>query len=183
MPRWYIFTPRAESRGGPGTKRVFDWHVRTSTIGDDEDPQATLNDWQDLSDEPMLAVYGEHTGTGAVTAERVIRPTGYRLYGLSLSLCVMEILAGKRTVDEIDGIIAATRFDSWREAVLRYERTYWSKYNGAEIDAVMAALWPKVVQPRLLGFESHNISRGSWLHVSPSGEPVMVEMDDYGTKT
>ena len=93
------------------------------------------------------------------------------LYGLSLSLCVREILAGEASEESVTAIIGATKFDSPESAVKHYSGLYWREYDQEEVMALVTRLWPKVVQPRLHGYEPHNIADGHWLDESP----VMIE--------
>ena len=69
--------------------------------------------------------------------------------GNSLSMCVKEILEGKISQDNVVCIIASTRFPDIQTAIERYSSSYWKDFNEGEILAIMIAVWPKVLQPRM----------------------------------
>jgi hypothetical protein len=96
------------------------------------------------------------------------------MYGLSLSFCVTEIMRGKVSEDEVVSIIASTRFDSPEQALEHYGYTYWHEFDQEETTALVKRLWSKVVQPRLHGYDAHNISAGYWLETADNDYPVMV---------
>ena len=100
------------------------------------------------------------------------------MYGLSLSFCVSDILSGDVSENDVTAIISSTKFDSMSQAVERYSITYWRKYDQSEVEALVARLWPKVIQVRLYGLPAHSIADYYWLEV-PEGEYPLRTMQTW----
>jgi hypothetical protein len=97
------------------------------------------------------------------------------LFGLSLSFCVGDILRNKYRAEDVTNIITCTRFNDILDAYTYYKDSYWYDYSENEVLAVLMAIWPKVVQPRLTNPRySHNISQGHWIHMKD-----LQEAHDY----
>jgi|GEM_PF-2111518 hypothetical protein len=103
---------------------------------------------------------------GAAGEKREIIPDSK--VGLSLSLCVADILRGKVKEEEVKEIIAGTRAqdkEAFDELVRSYQFIYWN--DDPEAGAAIAHRFyaaGKIKQPRLeKEFASHNIADGHWL--------------------
>lgn len=88
--------------------------------------------------------------------------------GLSLSLCVRDILLGKIEVNQIAGIITSTAFENLHQAFAYYYPNYWKSAADANTAfKTLAEVWPLVCQPRLQAgmFENrgHYVTHGHWL--------------------
>ncbi len=88
------------------------------------------------------------------------------LTGLSLSLCIKDIIDGVVKEDQVEIIIARTMVrnsDEWHSIVYQYQSTYWKKdpikaYN--IFHRLLAA--DKISQPRLEGGSYEDIRNGHW---------------------
>jgi hypothetical protein len=92
------------------------------------------------------------------------------LIGLSLSLCVADILAGKVKESEVALIVSGTKaetYDSVLNVVDGYAGTYW-RSNEREGWRIAFRLWGagKIVQPRIWGVSPHSIAAGHWIDVA-----------------
>jgi hypothetical protein len=87
--------------------------------------------------------------------------------GLSLSLCIRDIVDGLVPLNQVDKIIAATKAPTpevWDKVIASYKKTYWSeKPEECEQLARQFIAAGKVEQPRLQGEEARNIVAGHWL--------------------
>ncbi len=90
------------------------------------------------------------------------------MIGLSLSLCVRDILSGSVNIEDVDTIIAGTcayNNEKWERLINGYSESYWSDYPRATIDAVITQIRPIIVQPRI---ENNNhfpmIYNGHWVN-------------------
>lgn len=89
------------------------------------------------------------------------------LFGLSLPFCVRDILHGVHKVEDIENIITSTCFFSIKEAYDCYKDIYWCDFSEDDVLAVLIAIWPKVVQPRMTNPSySINIARSHWINAS-----------------
>lgn len=92
--------------------------------------------------------------------------------GLSLSLCMKDILAKKVELTEISAIVTSTAFESWQEAFEHYFISYWSEFADEETcKQMLQEVWPYVCQPRLaVGMTAHRghstIRCGWWINLS-----------------
>lgn len=89
-----------------------------------------------------------------------------RYIGLSLSLCLQDILRNRIGLDEIVAIVAASKFNSKEEAFEAYYQVYWAEYAPEEeCRFVLNEVWKLVFQPRLVTNQTigHIIARGFWL--------------------
>lgn len=89
------------------------------------------------------------------------------MIGLSLSLCVRDIIEGRAALREVSKIVAGTCYpdretfcDRLRET---YCRTYWRRAP-RRAHALAMRLWDedKIDQPRLRGEDPPNVSAGHW---------------------
>lgn len=88
------------------------------------------------------------------------------LIGLSLSLCIMDILKRKVEERQVMMIVASTKFetlDQWKRVLEAYKRDYWYA-NPVEAEKIANRLMSsgKIVQPRLQSCEPPNIAHGKW---------------------
>ena len=89
------------------------------------------------------------------------------MIGLSLSFCIVDILAGKVLESEVQKIITGTAVASeaeWQNLIKTYREIYWWEdpdKGEAILRRFIAA--GKLEQPRLEGKEARNIARGHWL--------------------
>lgn len=75
-----------------------------------------------------------------------------RLYGLSMSICVRDIVEGKHDLERVKYIISSDRFKTLDEAISRYkDSSYWEKNKEACIEVCMK-LWNsgRIIQPRVI---------------------------------
>lgn len=90
------------------------------------------------------------------------------LIGLSLSLCMQDILAGKIEVNQIAAIVTSTAFENLYQAFEYYYPIYWKDYSKNEAFIKLTEIWPIVCQPRLqvdiFEHRGHNVSHGYWLN-------------------
>jgi len=86
--------------------------------------------------------------------------------GLSLSLCVRDILRGKIKEEEVKEIIAGTNAspEQWDGLMKNYKESYWRE-NPEEGEAIARRLLDagKIRQPRQEGKAAHNIASGHWI--------------------
>lgn len=89
-----------------------------------------------------------------------------QLDGLSLSLCISDILDGRVQEGQVCRIFAATRASSeedFRKVLEGYAKDYWQRdpERGMAIamDFYQAG---KITQPRLEGKGCHDVGRGHW---------------------
>lgn len=86
--------------------------------------------------------------------------------GLSLSLCVADILRGKVKEEEVKEIITSTNAspEDWSKLLQQYKDIYWQE-NPEEGVAIAQRLYEagKIKQPRQEGGTAHNIAGGRWL--------------------
>jgi len=76
-----------------------------------------------------------------------------KVIGLSLSFCVLDIVAGKPTLDEVEKIIAGTKClndETWNKLIEDYRCSHWAE-NPDECEKVCRQLLAegKVFQPHL----------------------------------
>lgn len=90
-----------------------------------------------------------------------------KLIGLSLSLCVIDIIEGKVNADDVICIVTSTAFSSPEEAVKAYGGYWESEQTTKEaVLDMLQKLWPIVFQPRMIyGGRGHMISAGYWYNV------------------
>lgn len=75
-----------------------------------------------------------------------------RLYGLSMSICVRDVVEGKHDLERVKYIISSDRFKTLDEAISRYkDSSYWEKNKEACIEVCMK-LWNsgRIIQPRVI---------------------------------
>jgi len=86
--------------------------------------------------------------------------------GLSLSLCVRDILRGKIKEEEVKEIIANTNAspEQWEGLLRDYKESYWQE-NPDEGEAIARRLYEagKIKQPRQEGRAAHSIAAGHWI--------------------
>lgn len=85
--------------------------------------------------------------------------------GLSLSFCMLDILEGRISIEEIAGIITSTKFDTLEQAVDMYQSTYWKKFSKEYCTETLESVWSLIFQPRLNVLTSgHMVGHGFWLN-------------------
>jgi hypothetical protein len=102
----------------------------------------------------------------AQTQTKLIIMTQY--IGLSLSMCIQDLIEGKLGNDaQVLVIIAGTMFtneDTFFEDVYELysnQRSYWTKYTKEQVKSAFDSV--KIVQPRIYGQMPPNISDGHWV--------------------
>lgn len=90
------------------------------------------------------------------------------MIGLSLSLCVRDIVEGRVELDDVEYIIAGTKISNeneFNEVCEDYKQYYWT-HNPSVGKAIAEHLWnkKKILQPRLYNFEPPKIDKGIWRH-------------------
>lgn len=92
---------------------------------------------------------------------------GEKKVGLSLSLCVQDIVHGRLTLDDVALIVSGTSCqtdDDWANLVTQYRQTYWRRYESEASEALSALLSSgRIYQPRLNGKDAPYIGSGQWL--------------------
>ncbi|MDD5059466.1 MAG: hypothetical protein WC516_10005 [Patescibacteria group bacterium] len=89
--------------------------------------------------------------------------------GLSISMCVKDILNGEVNIEDVYCIIAGTMIQdqkNWFVLVDQYGDSYWKKFSKEDIWATLEQLIPIIYQPRLAGKQGPNISRGHWIDLN-----------------
>ena len=91
------------------------------------------------------------------------------LMGLSLCLCVAEIVANRVRIEDVGMILAATRAETqgdWDEVIASYSRSYWRQDPGRAA-SVVALLRDagRIQQPRVTGGEHPGVHRGIWQEI------------------
>jgi len=89
------------------------------------------------------------------------------MIGLSVSLCIKDIIRGKVALEYVEKIVAGTRCESaedWDKVIKNYRDLYWRK-DPDRAEAILRQLLQegKVEQPRVQGCVAHNIAAGRWL--------------------
>lgn len=91
-----------------------------------------------------------------------------KFIGLSLSLCLQDILAGNIEVKEIAGIMTSTAFENLHQAFEYYYPIYWNNYDKTETFKKFTEVWPLVCQPRqqvgMFEHRGHKVTHGFWLN-------------------
>lgn len=92
--------------------------------------------------------------------------------GLSLSLCVAEIIADRVRVEDVDVIVAATQAHTeadWRWVTDQYCRSYW-RADPQRARRVVQLLRDadRIRQPRVEGGEHPGVSQGIWQEPQPA---------------
>ena len=106
-----------------------------------------------------------------------------RYIGLSLSLCMQDILKGDVKIEDISAIVASTAFKDTTEALLAYYDYYWANITFLKkCDAILKNIWPIVFQPRLnVGKENHighTVTKGHWLDTFTGQVFIHYEPDE-----
>jgi len=88
------------------------------------------------------------------------------LIGLSLSLCMRDILQYDIDPRQIIIIVSATAFKTAEEVLENYYDGYWSNTPKAIVKDKLFGIWSQVSQPRLQvkDFRGHSVSKGHWLN-------------------
>ena len=88
------------------------------------------------------------------------------MVGLSLGICVNDILLGRIREEEVREIITNTNasLEQWDELLDKYKHQYWYK-NPDEGEAIARRLLDagKIRQPRQEGKPLHDTSEGNWI--------------------
>ncbi len=115
------------------------------------------------------------TAIGAALADRHLK------IGLSLSLCVLDIMTDKVALDDVAVIYTGTNFPHSIAAMAlnSYGYTYWRTLDRNRLKSVLDTLVAtgRIVQLKQKGLEAPNIARGHWALIMPT-EEVKV-MDEY----
>jgi len=82
--------------------------------------------------------------------------------GLSLSMCVKDILEGNVALEDVSKIITGTAFPTMEEAIKQYSLLIWYRYPQKDVLRVVTALWPVVYQPRLEGKDIPKHNSGNY---------------------
>ena len=89
-----------------------------------------------------------------------------RYIGLSLSLCIRDILDGKVDVNAVACIVTSTAFKSVGEAVEVYYNPYWNTVPKVQVEDLLRGIWHIIAQPRLYNpvmHRGHMIGHGHWV--------------------
>ena len=86
--------------------------------------------------------------------------------GLSISLCIADIIKGKVEEKDVEKIIGATNAVNevdWQEVIRIYKKTHWQD-DPEKGEAILRRFLKqgKIEQPRLEGKPSHSIKDGHW---------------------
>lgn len=87
------------------------------------------------------------------------------LLGNSLSGCMRDILSGAIIIEQVVCIVAGTRIPDeldWEVWMDSECRTAFRQYSRQAVYDLVKALKPRIVQPRLFGFECNTAGRERW---------------------
>lgn len=100
------------------------------------------------------------------------------MIGLSVSLCIKDILDGKVQIKEVKKIIGSTRCETtkdWEKVLDTYYFCYWNDYPKSQCLEVFNLLLPIIEQPRLTSNKYPQIAiTGRW--VNSEEEIVYVDL-------
>ena len=91
-----------------------------------------------------------------------------RLIGLSLSLCISDIINGRVSEADVVSIESGTKAENdyqWAQLVDQYCKHYW--HNDPDRARRLVSRFraeDRIYQPRLTGGEARNISLGHWIY-------------------
>lgn len=89
------------------------------------------------------------------------------LIGLSLSLCIGDVVEGRVSVEQIDRIIAGTKAETpeqWEEVITEYRTRYWEADPDRAERIVRTLLrLGKIEQPRVTGVPLPNRPSYPWM--------------------
>ena len=92
--------------------------------------------------------------------------------GLSLSMCIQDLVEGRLGNDVIvHAIVAGTAFNPdnlFEEAYAHYSKGYWNNHSKEAYKAAFDVI-PVIIQPRLDGLKPPKVSNGYWLEVPTVG--------------
>jgi hypothetical protein len=103
------------------------------------------------------------------------------MIGTSLSFCVIDLVAGRVSVESVEvifaGIYAPTR-DDFLQVVEVYKETFWANWRGFDSEeaakiAVLLYDEGKIIQPRLTGNSIPRNDSGYWLQGSSLSQDVV----------
>ena len=97
---------------------------------------------------------------------KVLRQMIKRYIGLSLPLCICDILDGKVDVNDIACIVTSTAFKSVDEAVEVYYDSYWDTVPKVQVAYLLRGIWHIIAQPRIYSpvtHRGHMIGHGHWV--------------------
>ena len=88
------------------------------------------------------------------------------LTGLSLSLCIADIINGRISESEVSRLITGTKAEDeqdFKEVIELYRKLYWSEHPD-RAEEIARRFWDagKLVQPRVKGDYAPDIRRGHW---------------------
>ena len=88
--------------------------------------------------------------------------------GLSLSLCVLDLLKGKITFDQVFAVFSGTLIENEEQidyVLMSYGETYWRDFSISEVEAVFKQVYisGKLIQPIVLHLEPSNTVNGHWV--------------------
>jgi len=100
--------------------------------------------------------------------------------GLSLSLCVKDILAGLVDIDDVEQLVTGTRITSpsaMEGVIEHYMDGYWN--NDVRAIGIVHTLWHsgRIYQPRVEGLEPPNICLGHW--IDELGNQIHLKRSDF----
>ncbi len=119
-----------------------------------------------------LLTFGEHLShfgfSYMLNVTKKIAVEKQRKYtGLSLSLCVKDICAGRVKIETVKKIISNTcakTENDWKELIDVYTNYFWYDYPKEAKEVVNELRKSKrIEQPRLKGKDTRNIANGHWL--------------------
>lgn len=89
-----------------------------------------------------------------------------KLTGLSLSFCVIDIVLGRVSLEQVEKIVTSTTAygkAGWEEVLAEYKKSSWRGFP-EEADKIARYLINKgmLEQPRILEGVATNIGRGHW---------------------
>jgi hypothetical protein len=87
------------------------------------------------------------------------------MIGLSLSLCIKEIVTGKVKEEDVERLITGTKcpdLETFKYVLDEYSKTYWKEHPEAVDIAMRFWLSGKIDQPRVRDEEPPEIWSGCW---------------------
>ena len=113
-----------------------------------------------------------------------------QIIGLSISMCIRDIIQGKIDVKDITKMIVGTRVadGDWIFVLTHYANTYWDDDVAKALETFTYMLDNDlIIQPRIYNMEAPNIAHGNWIingikQYLPSDPLACIMLTKFGLK-